>query len=71
MNIVRKQHFCLAQRPLKAVCIPEHINMIQTEDGTNDDEWFISAAKPLALNCSWIWTSVQKQNSSLSRFSLF
>jgi len=37
---VRKQHFPLAQRPIKAVCAPEHINVIQTEDGTNDGEQF-------------------------------
>lgn len=48
-----------------------HINMIQIEGGTNNAEQFISAVKPLALNCSWIWISVQKQNSSQSNFSLF
>lgn len=49
MNSRRKQYFSLAQRIVKALCAPEHINIIQIENGTNNDEQFILAVRPLAL----------------------
>lgn len=46
MNCTRKQYFPLAQRMVKVVCAPEHINITEIEDGTNNGEQFI-----LAVSC--------------------
>lgn len=40
---MRKQYFPLAQRMVKVVCAPEHINITEIEDGTNNGEQFILA----------------------------